>query len=154
MACQVHAKSKARGKIGATANLDSPCARRLCNRRVGAKKRDSQIEQRNEESRKKRSLLGNRLTIKRPYKAKWLEPRGQTILFEGDDAAGKGDTIKAITERVSPRVFRVVALPAPSERENLHPQSIGGSSIFALWSKSGSPTPDHFNQDLARGRKG
>jgi len=39
------------------------------------------------------------------------------ILFEGRDAAGKGGTIKAITEKVSPRVFRVVALPAPSDRE-------------------------------------
>ena len=39
------------------------------------------------------------------------------LLFEGRDAAGKGGTIKAITEKVSPRVFRVVALPAPSERE-------------------------------------
>ena len=39
------------------------------------------------------------------------------ILFEGRDGAGKGGTIKAITERVSPRVFRVVALPAPTERE-------------------------------------
>jgi polyphosphate kinase 2 len=39
------------------------------------------------------------------------------IIFEGRDAAGKGGTIKAITERVSPRVFRVVALPAPTERE-------------------------------------
>ena len=39
------------------------------------------------------------------------------ILFEGRDAAGKGDTIKAITEKVSPRVFRVAALPAPSDRE-------------------------------------
>lgn len=39
------------------------------------------------------------------------------IVFEGRDAAGKGGTIKAITERVSPRVFRVVALPAPTERE-------------------------------------
>jgi polyphosphate kinase 2 len=39
------------------------------------------------------------------------------VLFEGRDAAGKGGTIKAITERVSPRVFRVVALPAPSDRE-------------------------------------
>jgi polyphosphate kinase 2 len=38
-------------------------------------------------------------------------------VFEGRDGAGKGGTIKAITERVSPRVFRVVALPAPSERE-------------------------------------
>src|SRR5262245_17970736 len=39
------------------------------------------------------------------------------IVFEGRDGAGKGGSIKAITERVSPRVFRVVALPAPSERE-------------------------------------
>src|ERR1700741_5433378 len=39
------------------------------------------------------------------------------ILFEGRDAAGKGGTIKAITEKVSPRVFRVIALPAPSDRE-------------------------------------
>jgi polyphosphate kinase 2 len=39
------------------------------------------------------------------------------IIFEGRDGAGKGGTIKAITERVSPRVFRVIALPAPTERE-------------------------------------
>ena len=39
------------------------------------------------------------------------------MVFEGRDAAGKGGTIKAITERVSPRVFRLVALPAPSDRE-------------------------------------
>ncbi len=49
----------------------------------------------------------------------WVKQRGLKviILFEGRDAAGKGGTIKAITERVSPRVFRVVALPAPSDRE-------------------------------------
>ena len=39
------------------------------------------------------------------------------VVFEGRDAAGKGGTIRAITERVSPRVFRLVALPAPSDRE-------------------------------------
>ncbi|TXG94799.1 MAG: polyphosphate kinase 2, partial [Rhodocyclaceae bacterium] len=39
------------------------------------------------------------------------------IVFEGRDGAGKGGTIKALTERVSPRVFKVVALPAPTERE-------------------------------------
>ncbi len=39
------------------------------------------------------------------------------VVFEGRDGAGKGGTIRAITERVSPRVFRVVALPAPSDRE-------------------------------------
>ncbi|SFL59119.1 polyphosphate kinase 2 [Nitrosomonas communis] len=49
----------------------------------------------------------------------WVIATGQRIIlvFEGRDAAGKGGTIKAITERVSPRVFRVVALPAPSDRE-------------------------------------
>jgi polyphosphate kinase 2 len=49
----------------------------------------------------------------------WVKATGQRIVvvFEGRDAAGKGGTIKAITERVSPRVFRVVALPAPSDRE-------------------------------------
>jgi polyphosphate kinase 2 len=49
----------------------------------------------------------------------WVKLKGLKvcILFEGRDGAGKGGTIKAITERVSPRVFRVVALTAPSERE-------------------------------------
>jgi polyphosphate kinase len=49
----------------------------------------------------------------------WVKRTGQKIciVFEGRDAAGKGGTIKAITARVSPRVFRVVALPAPTERE-------------------------------------
>jgi len=49
----------------------------------------------------------------------WVRATGLRIilLFEGRDAAGKGGTIKAITDRVSPRVFRVVALPAPSDRE-------------------------------------
>jgi len=49
----------------------------------------------------------------------WVKHTGQRIIviFEGRDAAGKGGTIKAITERVSPRVFRMVALPAPSARE-------------------------------------
>jgi len=49
----------------------------------------------------------------------WVKETGARIiiLFEGRDAAGKGGTIKALTERVSPRVFRVAALPAPSDRE-------------------------------------
>jgi polyphosphate kinase 2 len=49
----------------------------------------------------------------------WVKHTGQRIIiiFEGRDGAGKGGTIHAITERVSPRVFRVVALPAPSDRE-------------------------------------
>jgi polyphosphate kinase len=49
----------------------------------------------------------------------WVKTSGAKvcIVFEGRDTAGKGGTIKAITERVSPRVFRIVALPAPTERE-------------------------------------
>src|SRR5512147_2916919 len=49
----------------------------------------------------------------------WVKHKGLKVcvVFEGRDGAGKGGTIKAITERVSPRVFRVVALPAPSDRE-------------------------------------
>ncbi|MGA7981072.1 MAG: polyphosphate kinase 2 [Chromatiaceae bacterium] len=49
----------------------------------------------------------------------WTRHKGLKvcIVFEGRDGAGKGGTIKAITERVSPRVFRVIALPAPTERE-------------------------------------
>jgi polyphosphate kinase 2 len=49
----------------------------------------------------------------------WVKHQGLKVcvVFEGRDGAGKGGTIKAITERVSPRVFRVVALPSPTERE-------------------------------------
>jgi polyphosphate kinase 2 len=49
----------------------------------------------------------------------WVKHKGLKvcIVFEGRDGAGKGGTIKAITERVSPRVFRVIALPSPTERE-------------------------------------
>ena len=49
----------------------------------------------------------------------WVKYKGLRVMvvFEGRDAAGKGGTIRAITERVSPRVFRLIALPAPSDRE-------------------------------------
>ncbi|MGB2816631.1 MAG: polyphosphate kinase 2 [Burkholderiaceae bacterium] len=49
----------------------------------------------------------------------WVKLKGLKVcvVFEGRDGAGKGGTIKALTERVSPRVFRVIALPAPTERE-------------------------------------
>jgi polyphosphate kinase 2 len=49
----------------------------------------------------------------------WVRASGAKVcvVFEGRDTAGKGGTIKAITERVSPRVFRIIALPAPTERE-------------------------------------
>src|SRR6476646_2818409 len=49
----------------------------------------------------------------------WVKREGKKVcvVFEGRDGAGKGGVIRALTERVSPRVFRVVALPAPSDRE-------------------------------------
>ena len=54
---------------------------------------------------------------------KWIVDTGRKacVVFEGRDGAGKGGTIKAITERVSPRVFHVVALTAPTEREKVGP---------------------------------
>src|SRR5215208_1111306 len=60
-----------------------------------------------------------RLHIELVKLQEWTKSVGAKIciVFEGRDGAGKGGTIKAITERVSPRVFRVVALPAPNERE-------------------------------------
>src|SRR5262249_6957279 len=49
----------------------------------------------------------------------WVKYKGLRVIvvFEGRDAAGKGGTIRAMTERVSPRVFRIAALPAPSDRQ-------------------------------------
>jgi polyphosphate kinase 2 len=60
-----------------------------------------------------------KLQIRLCHLQDWVVSRGLRviIIFEGRDAAGKGGTIRAITERVSSRVFRVAALPAPSERE-------------------------------------
>lgn len=60
-----------------------------------------------------------KLQVELCHLQEWVKRKGLKIIiaFEGRDAAGKGGTIKAITERVSPRVFRVVALPAPTERE-------------------------------------
>jgi polyphosphate kinase 2 len=60
-----------------------------------------------------------RLQVELCHLQEWVKKEKLRIivLFEGRDAAGKGGTIKAITEKVSPRVFRVIALPAPSDRE-------------------------------------
>jgi polyphosphate kinase 2 len=61
----------------------------------------------------------HKLQVQLCHLQEWVKAKGLKIIvvFEGRDAAGKGGTIKALTERVSPRVFRVVALPAPSDRE-------------------------------------
>jgi len=60
-----------------------------------------------------------KLQVELCHLQEWVKAKGARIMivFEGRDAAGKGGTIKAITERVSPRVFRVVALPAPTDRQ-------------------------------------
>jgi polyphosphate kinase 2 len=60
-----------------------------------------------------------KLQVQLCHLQQWVKSQGLRVivLFEGRDAAGKGGTIKAITEKVSPRVFRVVALPSPSDRE-------------------------------------
>ena len=60
-----------------------------------------------------------RLQVRLCHLQRWVKEKGLrvVIVFEGRDGAGKGGTIRAMTERLSPRVFRVVALPAPSDRE-------------------------------------
>ena len=60
-----------------------------------------------------------KLQVELCHLQKWVTSKGLRVivLFEGRDAAGKGGTIKALTEKVSPRVFRTIALPAPSDRE-------------------------------------
>ena len=61
----------------------------------------------------------HKLQVELCHLQNWVKAKGLrvVVLFEGRDGAGKGGTIRALTERVSPRVFRVVALPAPSDRE-------------------------------------
>jgi polyphosphate kinase 2 len=72
-----------------------------------------------EMSRKKYEKELRRLQAELCKLQEWVKHKGLRIMivFEGRDGAGKGGTIRAITERVSPRVFRVLALPAPSDRE-------------------------------------
>jgi polyphosphate kinase len=61
----------------------------------------------------------HKLQVELCHLQEWVKYSGARVIivFEGRDAAGKGGTIKALTERVSPRVFRIVALPAPSDRQ-------------------------------------
>ena len=79
-----------------------------------ARRRPPPRMKRKEYERELRRLHGELVAMQ-----EWVKATGAKIciVFEGRDTAGKGGTIKAITERVSPRVFRVVALPAPTERE-------------------------------------
>lgn len=74
----------------------------------------------------------------------WVKHKGLRIMvvFEGRDGAGKGGTIRAITERVSPRIFRVLALPAPSDREKTqmyiqrYMQHFPAAGEIVIWDRS------------------
>ena len=78
---------------------------------------DPKAQKKAEKKRYEKEL--ERLHVELAYLQSWVKATGARIIvvFEGRDAAGKGGVIKALTERVSPRVFRVTALPAPSDRE-------------------------------------
>ncbi len=83
------------------------------------KRNESTIEIKSKLKRKEYEKELQRLQAELCILQEWVKYKGLRVIivFEGRDGAGKGGTIKAITERVSPRVFRVVALPAPSDRE-------------------------------------
>jgi len=88
-----------------------------------AKKAEAKSTQKSEQSAKmpikKFDKEMRKLQVELCHLQAWVQQEGLrvVVVFEGRDAAGKGGVIKRITERVSPRVFRVVALPAPSDRE-------------------------------------
>lgn len=91
---------------------------------MGKKQKNAQVEAAPKEpsaklDRKTYESEIARLQVELAHLQAWVKQSGARIvvIFEGRDAAGKGGLIKRITERVSPRVFRVVALPAPSDRE-------------------------------------
>ena len=88
--------------------------------KVGAKAAvPAEAEKKDKLSRKAYERELGKLHVELVKLQEWVKAKGLKVcvLFEGRDGAGKGGTIKALTERVSPRVFRVVALPAPTERE-------------------------------------
>src|SRR6478735_3154838 len=83
----------------------------------GSDKKEIDKLESEEMSNKEYSRELKKLHIELVKLQEWVKHKGLKvcIVFEGRDGAGKGGTIKAITDRVSPRVFRVVALPAPTE---------------------------------------
>src|SRR4249919_2562005 len=109
-----------RGGDRATAGL---CRRPPRTNGAGGMKRDDQTDAPGTETepmkRKEYEAELEKLHAELVKLQQWVVAEGLKvcIVFEGRDTAGKGGTIKAIMERVSPRVFRVVALPAPTERE-------------------------------------
>ena len=80
----------------------------------------------------------------------WVKASGTRVvaIFEGRDAAGKGSAIKRFTEDLNPRLARIVALPAPTERRThpvvlpaVHPASAGGRRDRASWTAPGTTGP-------------
>jgi polyphosphate kinase 2 len=115
-----HAKRKAdtadsAAKVGGNGNLGPDATADAVAEATpeSAKKNDGKL------SRKKYEKELLRLQVEVCKLQEWVKETGQriVIVFEGRDAAGKGGLIRALTEKVSPRVFRVVALPAPSDRQ-------------------------------------
>src|SRR5437867_12945067 len=86
---------------------------------TGRASKDSSAKQKDKLKRKEYEKQLAKLHVELVKLQEWVKHKGLKVcvVFEGRDGAGKGGTIKAITERVSPRVFRVIALPAPNERE-------------------------------------
>jgi polyphosphate kinase 2 len=97
----------------ATADADQAKAQKKHKKDIGNKEKKDELSGKGYDKELKK-LHGELVTLQQ-----WVVQEGTKVcvIFEGRDGAGKGGTIKAITERVSPRVFRVVALPAPTERE-------------------------------------
>ena len=91
----------------------------MANKQSKDKKDDKKDDKKKGMGRKEYEAEINRLQVQLCKLQDWVKYRGLRVIvvFEGRDAAGKGGTIRALTERVSPRVFRVLALPAPSDRE-------------------------------------
>jgi polyphosphate kinase 2 len=93
----------------------------MARKKSGAKRRDERGGKRGSValSRKDYEKELKKLHVELVELQQWVTHKGLKvcIVFEGRDGAGKGGTIKALTERVSPRIFRVVALPAPTDRE-------------------------------------
>lgn len=86
---------------------------------MGKKNKHGESESTERMKRKDYEQELEKLQVELCHLQEWIKATGYRgiVVFEGRDAAGKGGTIKAITERVSPRVFRVVALPSPSDRQ-------------------------------------
>ena len=89
------------------------------NKHDNALQEEAPVEQKKKAGKKRYEKQIKKLQIELAHLQAWVKQSGARviILFEGRDAAGKGGMIKRLTERVSPRVFRVVALPSPSDRE-------------------------------------